>query len=138
MGCCCPEDDFGRAIGGWGSGARWAHGDEGCWLKVSLPPSGADMVGATREERSAKTALLRLDVEAFPVCCANSAFFFAIAAAASGNIALMVEESRPEFRLALGEGGIRPSELRELSTFNFDMASLKRLDMGSEERSVAG
>ena len=90
------------------------------------------MVGATREERSAKTALFRLDVE--PVCCANSAFFFAIAAAASGNIALIVEESRPEFRLALGEGGIRPSELRELSTFNFDMASLKRLDMGSKGR----
>lgn len=97
--------------------------------------SGVEMVGATSDVRSAKTALLRFEGGgAFPVCWVNSAFFLAIAAAASGNIALIVDESRPELRLAPGEGGGRPRELRELSTFSFDIASFKRLDMASVER----
>jgi hypothetical protein len=61
----------------------------------------------------------------------NSAFFFAIAAAASGNMALMVDESRAELRFAPGDGGGRTKELREVSSF--DMASLRRLDMASIE-----
>lgn len=44
----------------------------------------------------------------------------------------MVDESRPELRFAPGDGGGRPIEFREPSTFNFDMASLRRLDMASE------
>lgn len=89
------------------------------------------MVGATNEPRSPKTALLRLEGGALPVCCVNSAFFLAIAAAASGNMALIVEESRPELRFAPGDGGGRPKELRDVSILSFDMASLKRLDMAS-------
>jgi hypothetical protein len=61
----------------------------------------------------------------------NSAFFLAIAAAASGNMALIVEESSPELRFAPGDGGGRPKELRDVSILSFDMASLKRLDMAS-------
>ena len=72
-----------------------------------------------------------------PVCCVNSAFFLAMAAAASGNIALIVDGSRPELRLAPGDGGGRPSELRELSTFNLDMASFNRLDMASVDESLS-
>lgn len=97
------------------------------------------MVGATRDERSPpKTALLRFEAGAFPVCWVNSAFFFAIAAAASGNMALMVEESRPEFLFAPGDGGGRPRELREPSAVvSFDIASLSRLDMGSSNMSIS-
>lgn len=98
---------------------------------LSLLLSGADMVGGMNDERSPNTALLRFEGGALPVCCVNSAFFLAIAAAASGNIALMVEESRPVLRLAPGDGGGRPIELRELSTFSLDIASFKRLDMAS-------
>ena len=54
-----------------------------------------------------------------------------MAAAASGNMALMVEESSPELRLLPGDGGGRPMEFREVSTFNLDMASLKRFDIAS-------
>ena len=90
------------------------------------------MVGATNELRcSPKAALLRLEGGALPVCCAYSALFCAIAAAASGNMALIVEESRPELRLFPGEGGGRPIEVRDPSTFSFDMASLRRFDIGS-------
>ncbi len=88
-------------------------------------------MGATNDARSLKTALFLLDGGALPVCWVNSAFFFAMAAAASGNMALIVDESRPELRLAPGEGGGRPREFRELSTLSFDMASFKRLDMAS-------
>jgi hypothetical protein len=96
--------------------------------------SGAEIVGATNEVRSPKTALFRFDGGALPVCCVNSAFFFAIAAAASGNMALIVEESRPELRFAPGDGGGRPKELREVvSILSFDIASLKRLDMASDK-----
>lgn len=99
---------------------------------VSLPLSiEADMDGATSEERSPKAALFLFEVGAFPVCCVYSAFFFAIAAAASGNIAFIVEGSSPEFRLFPGEGGGRPRELREPSTFSLFMASLRRFDMAS-------
>jgi hypothetical protein len=55
-----------------------------------------------------------------------------MAAAASGNMALMVDGSSPELRLLPGDGGGRPMEFREPSTFNLDMASLSRLDMASE------
>ena len=92
------------------------------------------MVGATREDRSPKAALLRFDVGALPVCWVYSAFFFAIAAAASGNIALIVEESNPELRLfprLPGEGGGRPNEFRDPSTFSLVIASLSRLVMAS-------
>ena len=43
----------------------------------------------------------------------------------------MVEGSKPELRLLLGDGGGRPSGLRELSTLNLLMASLRRFDMAS-------
>lgn len=123
-------------MGGWGSEPpRWVQGEEGGWPRSLL--SGAEIVGATNDVRSPKTALLRFDGGALPVCCVNSAFFLAMAAAASGNIALIVEESRPELRLAPGDGGGRPSELRELSTFNFDMASFNRLDMASVDESFS-
>ena len=89
------------------------------------------MVGAIKDARSPSAALLRFEGGALPDCCVNSAFFFAMAAAASGNIALIVEESRPELRLAPADGGGRPRELRGVSTFNLDMASLKRFDMAS-------
>jgi hypothetical protein len=92
------------------------------------------MVGATNEVRSPKTALFRFDGGALPVCCVNSAFFFAIAAAASGNMALIVEESRPELRFAPGDGGGRPREFREVSILSLDIASLKRLDMASDKK----
>lgn len=52
-----------------------------------------------------------------------------MAAAASGNIAVIVEESSPEFRLLAGDGNGRPTEWREFSLF---MASLIRFDMPSE------
>jgi hypothetical protein len=51
-------------------------------------------------------------------------------------MALIVDESSPEFLLAPGEGGGRPRELREPSVFNFDIASLKRLDIGSDSVSI--
>jgi hypothetical protein len=49
-------------------------------------------------------------------------------------MALMVEESSPELRLAPGDGGGRPKELRELSMFNFDIASFSLLDIASKEQ----
>ena len=88
------------------------------------------MVGVASEPRS--TVLLRFDGGGLPVCWAYSARFCAIAAAASGNMALMVDVSSPELRLLpAGDIGDLPVVLRELSTFNFDIASLSRLDMAS-------
>jgi hypothetical protein len=52
-------------------------------------------------------AELRFEDGGLPVCCVNFAFSVAIAAAASGNIALMVEGSRPEFRLVEAMLGFR-------------------------------
>lgn len=59
----------------------------------------------------------------------NLAFSEAIAAAASGNIELMADGSRPECRLAEGCGCER--ELRAEPMFILFIASFKRLDMGS-------
>lgn len=90
----------------------------------------------TKEERSPK-ALLRVDGAALPVCCAYSAFFWAMAAAASGNMALIVDVSRPELRLLPGDTGGLPIEFLEFSTFNLDMASLRRLDIASVRSCVS-
>lgn len=81
----------------------------------SLRSLGSDIDGATSDVRSPMAALLRLEEGALPVCCVNSAFFFAMAAAASGNMALIVEGSKPEFLLLPGEGSGLPSECREVS-----------------------
>lgn len=90
---------------------------------------GSDMDGATKDERSPNAALLRLEVGAFPVCCVYSAFFLAMAAAASGNIAVIVDGSSPEFLLFPGDGKGRPREWREPS---LPTASLIRLEVLSE------
>lgn len=60
-----------------------------------------------------------------------------MAAAASGNMALIVDESRPEFRLFPGDGGGRPKEFRDPSTLSLFIASLNRLAMGSK-KALAG
>lgn len=131
---CCPEEDFGRGIDWWLSELRWPQGSGDGSETLSLPFSpGAEMVGATSDDRSPKAALLRLEVGMLPVCWVYSAFFFAIAAAASGNIALIVDGSRPELRLFPGDGGGRPRELRDPSTLSLLIASLRRLDMASVE-----
>lgn len=131
IGGGCPEDDFGLEIGGC-----WS-----CWrqLILSFPlfSLGAEMVGVTSELRSPNAALFRVEDAVLPVCCAYSAFFWAMAAAASGNMALMVELSRPEFLLLAGETGGRPTEFREFSTLSFDIASLNRLDMASASHKVS-
>lgn len=77
--------------------------------------------------------LFRFVTGTFPVCCVYSAFCFAIAAAASGNMELMVLGSRPELRLAPGDGGgfPKPNEFREPSMLSLLMASLMRADIGS-------
>jgi len=77
--------------------------------------------------------LLRFDGGAFPVCSLKSAFCFAIAAAASGNMELIVLGSRPELRLPLGEGGGLPNacEPREPSMLSLLIASFMRDDIGS-------
>lgn len=49
----------------------------------------------------------------------------------------MVDESSPELRLLPGDGGGRPMEFLEVSTFNLDMASFRRFDMGSRQWSVS-
>lgn len=119
---CGPDDDLGRA-----SLWRWPQGVVGACVMFSLIVSP----GATKEDRSPKAALLRFEVGALPVCCVYSAFFFAIAAAASGNMAFIVEGSSPELRLLPGDGGGRPSEFRELSTLSLLIASLRRFDIAS-------
>lgn len=89
---------------------------------------GSDMDGAINEFLSPNAALLRFEVAGFPVCWVYSAFFFAIAAAASGNIAVIVEGSSPECLLFPGDGRGRPREWRELSLF---IVSFIRVDMPS-------
>ena len=127
----CPDDDFGRVIG-CGSVVPRPHGDAGCWERPSLPlPAGAVMVGAIKEDRFSRTALLRFDSGALPFSCVYFAFCVAIAAAASGNMAWMVDGSRPELRLLPGDGGGRPREFRDPSTLNLFIASLNRFDSGS-------
>lgn len=122
---CCPEDDLGRF-----SAARWPQGvGLGCIMFSFVLSVGSDMDGATNDERSPNAALLRLDVGAFPVCWVYSAFFLAMAAAASGNIAVIVDGSNPEFLLLPGDGKGRPRECREPS---FPIASLIRFDILSE------
>lgn len=83
-------------------------------MGLSFDPS-VDITGVTNGLRCSKAELLRLGellvicpcacvcccVCVCVCCCENSAFFFAITAAASGNIALMVDESRPELRCLL-------------------------------------
>jgi hypothetical protein len=90
------------------------------------------MVGAAREFRgSTATALFRFDCGGFPVCCVNLAFSVAIAAAASGNMAFIVEGSRPDCRFTDADVDCRESEFLVESTFSLFMASLRRLDIGS-------
>lgn len=76
-------------------------------------------------------ALLRLEDGGFPVCCVNLAFSVAMAAAASGNMALMVDGSSPECRLVDVKVELRAKEFRVESTLSLFIASLRRLDMGS-------
>lgn len=49
----------------------------------------------------------------------------------------MVDESSPELRLLPGDTGGLPVVVREFSTFNFDIASLKRLDIASRQDHVS-
>src|SRR4051812_38305546 len=84
-----PEEDLGR------DGSLGPQGDVGfCPLGSSL---GAEMVGAASEDRGF-TMLFLAEVGGLPVCWVNFAFSVAIAAAASGNMALMVDGSRPDWR----------------------------------------
>lgn len=93
--------------------------------------AGPDIVGATSEVRGSYTTLFRLEDGGFPVCWVNLAFSVAMAAAASGNMALIVEGSSPECLFVEGVAGGRLKELRAPSTLSLFMASLSRLDMGS-------
>jgi hypothetical protein len=113
-------------------GRAAAQGDGGGWLLLSDASAGPDMVGAGREDRGSYAALFRLEEGGLPVCWVNLAFSVAIAAAASGNIALIVDGSRPECLLVVeGVAGGRVNELRDPSTLSLFIASLRRLDMGS-------
>ena len=94
------------------------------------------MIGAARELRLSYAALFRLDDGGFPVCWVNFAFSVAIAAAASGNIALMVDGSSPECLLTPGVVGGRVREFLLPSTLNLFIASLRRFDIGSIVRRV--
>lgn len=92
---------------------------------------GVVIVGAARDERASYAALFLFEEGGFPVCCVNLAFSVAIAAAASGNIALIVEGSRPECLLVDGVADGREREFRDPSVPNLLIASLRRFDMGS-------
>lgn len=97
-------------------------------------------MGVIRELRSLMVAVLFRDVVGMePVCCVKSAFCFAIAAAASGNMELISAGSSPELRLVLGDGGRRPNpnEFLGPSTFNLPIAELSRLDKTSSVVSKA-
>jgi hypothetical protein len=61
----------------------------------------------------------------------NLAFSVAIAAAASGNIALMVDGSRPDCLLVDGVADGLEREFLDPSTLSLFIASLKRFDIGS-------
>jgi hypothetical protein len=90
------------------------------------------MIGAVSDARGSYAALFRLEVGGFPFCCVNFAFSVAIAAAASGNIALIVEASSPECLLASpGVLGGWVKEFLDPSTLSLFMASLRRFDTGS-------
>ena len=90
-----------------------------------------DIVGATKELRLSTAALFRFEVGGLPVCCVNLAFSVAMAAAASGNMALMVDESSPDCRLPIEMAEFRDIEFLAESTFSLFIASLRRFDMGS-------
>ena len=62
----------------------------------------------------------------------NLAFSVAIAAAASGNMALIVDGSSPEWRFTDPMVDVRTNEFRAESTLSLLMASLSRVDMGSD------
>ena len=124
----CPEDDLGRAF--W-SLFREPQGEGGGGPLFSELSLGPDIVGAARDDRDSYAALLRFEVGGFPVCCVNFAFSVAMAAAASGNIALMVEGSRPECLLTPRVLGGREREFLDPSAPNLFIASLRRLDIGS-------
>ena len=89
------------------------------------------MVGAASEARASYAALFRLEDGGAPVCCVNFAFSVAIAAAASGNMALIVDGSSPECLFAPGVGGGR-FILEPPSTLSLSIALLSRFDIGSE------
>jgi hypothetical protein len=95
--------------------------------------AGPEMVGAAREARESYAALFRLEEGGFPVCCVNFAFSVAIAAAASGNMALIVDGSSPECLFAEGVAGGRVKEFLEPSTLSLFIASLRRFDIGSSK-----
>ena len=62
----------------------------------------------------------------------NFAFSVAMAAAASGNMALMVDGSSPECLFVPGVGGGRVREFLEPpSTLSLSIALLRRFDIGS-------
>jgi hypothetical protein len=125
----CPDDDLGLATC---SLLREPHGDGGGWPLLSLESEGPEMVGAAREARVSKAALFLLEVGGAPVCCVNLAFSVAIAAAASGNIALMVVGSSPECLFVPGVVGGRAKEFLEPpSTLSLSIALLRRFDIGS-------
>jgi hypothetical protein len=126
----CPEDDFGLAA--W-SLLREPHGEGGSALLLSMFSAGPDMVGAAREVRASYAALFRLEDGGFPVCCVNFAFSVAIAAAASGNMAFIVEGSSPECLFAEGVAGGRVNEFLDPSTLSLFIASLRRFDIGSRK-----
>ena len=93
-----PPDDAGCA--NWPMGACEAEALE---LLGSEPHGETPDPTASREswcaaidDRGSTAALFLLDDGGLPVCCVNLAFSVAIAAAASGNMALIVEESRTE------------------------------------------
>jgi hypothetical protein len=109
---------------------RDPQGEAGVW-PLSEDSAGPDMVGAAREARASYAALFRLEEGGFPVCCVNLAFSVAIAAAASGNMALIVDGSSPECLFVEGVAGGRVKEFLDPSTLSLFIASLKRFDIGS-------
>jgi hypothetical protein len=124
-----PEEDLGRAA--W-SLLREPHGDGGGWVLFSVESAGPEIVGAASEARASKAALFLLEEGGAPVCCVNFAFSVAMAAAASGNIALIVDGSSPECLFVPGVVGGRAREfLDPPSTLSLSIALLRRFDIGS-------
>lgn len=81
--------------------------------------------------RESMAALFRFDEGELPVCWVNFAFSVAMAAAASGNMAVMVDGSSPECRFDDDMAAVREYEFRPESTFSLFIASFRRFDMGS-------